>query len=216
MDNLTIKRNEIKLAGRRGYKISEAKEFFGKMTSKEYDDMIGYNDPAIDYHKNMNSRYSKDIDPNDQLIFIYLSYVPPQSVPIQAIKDILFNLNRMIKENPNIKYSIIIVSEASLASGSINLISNFSDAKVQAMYTNELGFDLMKHRFVPEQRIATEERAKEILTNFKVDNRYTLPLQLSDDPVTTHLGGERGNLVITMRKIPFAITRFQPFVRTIV
>lgn len=216
MDNLTMKENEIKLAERRGYRTSEAKEFFKNMTSKEYDDMIGYNDPTIDYHRKMTSKYAKDTDPNDQLIFIYLPYVPPQSVPIQAIKDILFNLNKMIKDNPGVKYSVIIVSEASLAPGSVNLINNFSDAKVQAMYANELGFDLMKHRFVPEQRIATEERAKEILANFKVENRYTLPLQLSDDPVTTHLGGSRGNLVITMRKIPFAIVRYQPFVRTII
>lgn len=212
---LTIKQNEIKLAKLRGYDVSNAEAMFNNITVPEFERMIGYDNPEVNFHENLSSVYTHLTDPTDILIVFYISTPPTQSISSETIRDILFHMNKMIRERPGINFSVILISEAEPTTHSKGLIEKYNGASIQIMMDNEIGFDLMAHKLVPEQVILSKERGDEVLRNYGVTNRFSIPLAGSDDPVVRLLGGKRGDLLQSIRTLNYTIVSKQPNVRCI-
>lgn len=213
---MVAKINEIAIAKRRGFDVSEISSYFNEeMTLDTFRILTQYDHKNPEgYKDNLNTRYVKP-GSNESLLVFYLQTGDNASVSQNIIKSFIEYFNDILLKNPDVDTTAILISPVELTHASRKPLQSKIGEKITFFLIDELGYDPFDHIFTPNQFIMSEKDASEYLQAFNIQNKFTLPLMRIDDPIARRLNAKRGDLIFCERYRQRAFIKVQPFIRVV-
>lgn len=193
INSLNVRRTVLEMLRDRGYNIDEYISMYNVNLLQD-----DFTLDLVKHYKNLISSNKTDIlVKNDKNEKCFVSFIIETRIKPTFIRD---SISKIKKDNDLSSPDIhILITNVKPNNSILKIINEDNDLSIQIIWAKKLIINITKHDLQPKFRKMSEEEIASIISRFSLKSKYSLPIMLSDDPVSQYYNLVNGNVLEIIR-----------------